>query len=499
MAGFETTAACPHCRQQLVVPTYNLSARFTCPRCFSSFPATALVALDTAVPALPTAPRAVIAASPSNHDQATAVAASAVRTAATDGPSEPAQSIAVSMPMLTPERPMRAEDNASSAAPAIASAPGVSVAERRAGPDARTSGPALGIVAAEYTASYAAGVAARIDARLYGKRSVVVGSAAAIVLVTSRLSPLAYAVALPTFATLVYLLLIARIWSLRDEDGNWTGTGVLRRMRATAASALQALDVRGVSGFEVARRASTPLVSAGLVACVVAPPLQLLWNSVLGVTGASASSAIIAALDTLQSAGVVSVLVGFLLWLTWYLHVRRSALGKSFRTSSAAVVHDGVPAVLDVWHMEENALTAVRHEGLRKLLEALKSWRPRRCHYEDDYQQSLLRHLQKVLDGAVIRDRKPLWKQGNLIGYPDIWISDSVLIELKRELSAGEADRALGQVWKYADAWRAGPVLLVLCETATNFENGHTPRHVAELRARGYPVLCVAAGRRLRS
>ena len=62
---------------------------------------------------------------------------------------------------------------------------------------------------------------------------------------------------------------------------------------------------------------------------------------------------------------------------------------------------------------------------------------------------------------------------------------------------SSEADRAVGQVWKYAEAWTHGPVMLLLCETRAGFAQAGVIDRIGELRDRGRPLFVVAAGRRL--
>jgi hypothetical protein len=88
---------------------------------------------------------------------------------------------------------------------------------------------------------------------------------------------------------------------------------------------------------------------------------------------------------------------------------------------------------------------------------------------------------------------------GKRVGRVDLVIGDALAFELKRGMrSASEGDRAVGQVWKYLDAWTSGPVVLLLCETYEDFDQSMTARHVVELSSRGKPAFIVAAGKRLR-
>ncbi|MBN1460150.1 MAG: hypothetical protein JXA57_11485 [Armatimonadetes bacterium] len=72
------------------------------------------------------------------------------------------------------------------------------------------------------------------------------------------------------------------------------------------------------------------------------------------------------------------------------------------------------------------------------------------------------------------------------------------MIELKRRLEkSDEIDRAVGQVARYSESWKKGPVVLLACESRTGFATAPFTRRIAELRALGRPVFALAAGRRV--
>jgi hypothetical protein len=50
-------------------------------------------------------------------------------------------------------------------------------------------------------------------------------------------------------------------------------------------------------------------------------------------------------------------------------------------------------------------------------------------------------------------------------GRADMVINNTILIEMKRDGSAGAIQRAKGQVQTYSDIWKGkGPVILLLCD-----------------------------------
>jgi hypothetical protein len=97
---------------------------------------------------------------------------------------------------------------------------------------------------------------------------------------------------------------------------------------------------------------------------------------------------------------------------------------------------------------------------------ALQSWNPRGAYYEYEYQDRLYRHLRKHLPDATVDLEYPIGDSslGNK-GRADIVVNDTILIEMKRDSSAGSVQRAKGQIQQYSDIWNnRGPVVLLLCD-----------------------------------
>ena len=98
-------------------------------------------------------------------------------------------------------------------------------------------------------------------------------------------------------------------------------------------------------------------------------------------------------------------------------------------------------------------------------VQALRSWHPRNCQQEHEYQNSLLEHLNAELPDSLVEDEFPIpdpsrktRKRG------DIVIDKTILVEMKRETTAGEIQRAQGQIHQYTTLWnKRGPVVLLLC------------------------------------
>jgi len=97
---------------------------------------------------------------------------------------------------------------------------------------------------------------------------------------------------------------------------------------------------------------------------------------------------------------------------------------------------------------------------------AIQNWNPRQADYEYEYQDRLYRHLRKHLPDASIEMEYPIGE--NYLGSrgrADIVVNDTILIEMKRDSSAGAIQRAKGQIAQYSEIWKdKGPVILLLCD-----------------------------------
>lgn len=97
---------------------------------------------------------------------------------------------------------------------------------------------------------------------------------------------------------------------------------------------------------------------------------------------------------------------------------------------------------------------------------ALQNWNPRKADYEYEYQDRLYRHLRKHLPEANIEMEYPIGENHlGSRGRADIVVNDTILIEMKRDSSAGAIQRAKGQISQYSEIWKdKGPVILLLCD-----------------------------------
>jgi len=116
-------------------------------------------------------------------------------------------------------------------------------------------------------------------------------------------------------------------------------------------------------------------------------------------------------------------------------------------------------------HMEK-VLAGSTSQKFNQFIAALQSWKPRNFRYECEYQNSLYEHLEMVLPDSKIDTEYPIADPSrNFKGRIDIVIDETILIEMKRDSSAGAVQRAQGQIQVYSGVWsNRGPVILLLCD-----------------------------------
>jgi hypothetical protein len=126
---------------------------------------------------------------------------------------------------------------------------------------------------------------------------------------------------------------------------------------------------------------------------------------------------------------------------------------------------------------------------------ALQNWSPNTANYEWQYQDRLYRHLRKYLPEASIVLEYPIGSKANgNKGRADIVVNDTILIEMKRDSSAGAIQRAKGQISQYSEIWKdKGPVILLLC----NYDYEHAKlsfgTHMTDLYNLDRPVITIVA------
>ena len=126
---------------------------------------------------------------------------------------------------------------------------------------------------------------------------------------------------------------------------------------------------------------------------------------------------------------------------------------------------------------------------------ALQNWNPRGAYYEYEYQDRLYRHLRKNMPDAKVELEYPIGDSslGNK-GRADIVVNDTILIEMKRDSSAGAIQRAKGQIHQYSEIWNnRGPVVLLLCDYDYEHARLSFSSTMTDLAKLNRPVMTIVA------
>ncbi|MBK8265291.1 MAG: hypothetical protein IPK80_28675 [Nannocystis sp.] len=165
-----------------------------------------------------------------------------------------------------------------------------------------------------------------------------------------------------------------------------------------------------------------------------------------------------------------------------------------------------LPASLDLVGTsarDRDAAKAIADPVLRKIVEALPRWRPTQTRYEAQYQAALARFLRRHLRGHDIEEQFPLegldQNARTRRRRVDIVIDRTIAIEIKPRIDrSADIHRTVGQVREYSEMWGTrGPVLLLVCETAANFEASFAARSLANREGGRGAAMVIAAGIRV--
>lgn len=116
-------------------------------------------------------------------------------------------------------------------------------------------------------------------------------------------------------------------------------------------------------------------------------------------------------------------------------------------------------------------------------LTSIETWNPEGCTLEYQFQEKLKTHLRVHFPNSTIETEFPLKDEvSNIRRRADIVIDRTILLELKRNPSAGEMDRAKSQIDHYSELWKGkGPVILVACHLDIEHVQKHFSTRMSEM------------------
>lgn len=355
-----------------------------------------------------------------------------------------------------------------------------------------------------------------IDRYLYGRKmkNFLIGSIAVLVIAPildwilevpyDRLTWLA------TFSLMLYVLLIILTWinAWRDDNGKWTFQRAKSRLityyqtfRDTIATAQKN------SRHENLYRLGFGAFFAGLgwkslqnLSVFVRKPIQK-------ITGHTMIKFIHFEKITRNWYWVpilLSFIIMYYLWRTDRKIMKRvkddllSLFGNSrYRRSAQAIKITNDELVIDATREDQVGLIVSNSKStlFNDFVNALKVWQPGNCVNEYEYQDKLYRHLKHHLPASEIATEYPIGDKANgNKGRADLVIDDTILIEMKRDTSAGAVQRAQGQIGQYSGIWSGrGPVILLLCSYQYDYAKLKFSSTMMDMQRLERPVLTVVA------
>jgi hypothetical protein len=299
------------------------------------------------------------------------------------------------------------------------------------------------------------------------------------------------------------ILLLARIGSLRDEEDNWSLEFVGQRFReglgalwdsTTGFFTAPFSEKLKVIGKTLAVTSMLVLSILNIVRFLLALLQELVESRDRILTGIAEDTA-----TATWAFAVLFIFSIFLIFLGWW-QGRGSELGQAIKATKTHRQYGAPfvswPPVIDCNHDDVKGLAAlVPDPVLSRLLVALADWKPkRRFTQESEYQADLASHLRHKMPGIAEREVPVGNRSNGTEGRADFIIGEHVLIEMKRRLTKQTADKALGQVQRYCEAWPEKTILLLLCDTQINDSNRFIVQEFHRIQQRAQVSIVVARG-----
>jgi len=156
-----------------------------------------------------------------------------------------------------------------------------------------------------------------------------------------------------------------------------------------------------------------------------------------------------------------------------------------------------MPDTLTPEDVEAGAAQKLPDAELKRLVEVLSVWNPKKHQYEANFHRSFARFLVNngYAEGDIEHEPRIAWRAAEhgeeRHAKPDFVIRNRVLVEIKRNITvSGDSDRSLGQMLRYLIAWAGrGPAILVVCNAYDDNLRAMVQRHVRSWKAQGVPVM----------
>lgn len=325
-----------------------------------------------------------------------------------------------------------------------------------------------------------------VDRKLYGKKlKIFIWGALTVLMIAPLFDEL---LSIPndrltfysTFVYLTFLIAVGLAWisAWRDDNGNWTFARAISRFKTYYESANDTFKAARVNTQESNfYNVSVGLIVGGIcwkalqnVSVFIRKPMETLFSTRFQ-TLRDFEKFTNHAYIFVVALGIVGLIY---LWkknpkiIDQLLTQLKRAFGFGEKpTTSVVVITETTETVLNAKndsHMQ-HLVTSNESKVFKEFVIAVQNWTPKNCYYEYEYQDKLYRHLRKALPNVKIDLEFPIGQKslGNK-GRADIVVNESILIEMKRDSSAGAIQRAKGQIMQYSEIWKErGPSVLLLC------------------------------------
>ena len=326
-----------------------------------------------------------------------------------------------------------------------------------------------------------------VDRKFYGKKLNIFIWGALIVLIVAPIIDELFAIPndrltfLFTFIYFMFLFIIFLAWisAWRDDSGNWSLARTFSRLKTYYESLKDSFElIRVSSGKENIYKLSITLIVGGIcwkalqnISVFIRKPIEDLFSIRIQS---------LRDFERFTNHYYYFIIVAGIIGLI-YLYKKNPVVfnklkiefqkfffnKKSYSKKSIIIKTEGSEFVLNAKDDQHIKILVSNSESklFNDFVVALQNWTPKNCYYEYEYQDRLYRHLKKALPDAKIDMEYPIGeKQCNNIGRADIVVNDTILIEMKRDSSAGAIQRAKGQIMQYSEIWKEkGLSILLLC------------------------------------
>lgn len=299
---------------------------------------------------------------------------------------------------------------------------------------------------------------------------------------------------------LVLLILgIAKVGSFRNEDGIWSSTLVFQELEQGILTIVDSVKIFfEVPGYEKLKMLGRAGIGVAFVTLAISNLNKFIQGLFFWIIGSSQGyQEWIEMSDHLVEGAGILLFVSSLLWIAGWWYSKDSSLVqkvKATQTHHQYSFHGATwPSPIDCKRDNiEEIVERIPDPVLSEVLTLLAEWKPKKYPRELGYQGDLEGFLRRKMPGAVQREVSVGKRSDGTLGRADFVLAGHVLVEMKYRLTKQSADKALGQVLRYCQAWREKPVLLLLCDSQISEQNCAIVKDIQALQQQSQVGIVIA-------